>query len=70
MINMIDPCICRKSCITCGCDREQHRKTVVPFETIQSMEGISLQQSVRANEQTLKRKYAWYPKGISVDMVR
>ena len=42
---------------------------MVPYETIQSMEGVSLQQSVRAQEQALKQKYVWYPKGISADMV-
>ena len=33
------------------------------------MEGVTLQHSVRAQEQSLKKKYAWYPKGAKVDMV-
>lgn len=61
--------MCRKKCITCGCERDQHRKEIISFEVIQSMEGVSLQHSLKAQEQSLKRKYVWYPKGISVDMV-
>ena len=59
----------RKKCITCGCDRDQHEKEIVSFELIQSMEGVSLHQTLKAQEQSLKKKYAWYPKGVSVDMV-
>lgn len=33
------------------------------------MEGVTLQHSVRAQEQSLKKKYAWYPKGAKADMV-
>jgi hypothetical protein len=40
----------------------------VSFELVQKMEGVSLQHSIRAQEQSLK-KYAWYPKGVTADMV-
>ena len=60
----------RKKCITCGCDRDQHRKEIVSFELIQLMEGVGLQQTFKAEEKELKKKYTWYPKGISSDVVK
>ena len=65
--------LCSKKCVNCGCPRQQHRSNCgpgsAPFTTFMSLSLTNGAPPVSSREQELKEKYAWFPPGISADMV-
>ena len=65
--------LCSKKCVNCGCPRQQHRSNCgpgsAPFTTFMSLSLTNGTPPVSSREQELKEKYAWFPPGISADMV-
>ena len=65
--------LCSKKCVNCGCPRQQHRSNCgpgsAPFTTFMSLSLTNGTPPVSSREQELKEKYAWFPSGISADMV-
>ena len=62
-----------KKCVNCGCPRQRHRSNCgpgsAPFTTFMSLSLTNGTPPVSSREQELKEKYAWFPPGISADMV-
>ena len=65
--------LCSKKCVNCGCPRQQHHSNCgpgsAPFTTFMSLSLTNGTPPVSSREQELKEKYAWFPPGISADMV-
>ena len=61
-----------KKCVNCGCPRDRHSTNCGPGSTpFTTLKSLSLMNGtpVSSGEQELREKYAWFPAGISADMV-
>ena len=78
MIVTYHSCVCnnRKTCLICGCSRDQHKREKDPTATMTYSQHLTRQNGDSSSsidsdeEQKQLEKYTWYPPNISLEMVR